>query len=213
MGDSHIERIWSEDLFGRRQEAAQLEAYIESIAQQEMTRVNGRAYVIAIDAPYGVGKTFFLKCLAKQLELNHPTAFVDAWADDLLDEPLTALAATLKTALKPYLNNANVEKKWQKFLNTAGHLAKIAAVGAVKRGVGMFIGAMAADLIHEELIASETIKESLEDSLEDLGKDAPDGAIEALNLARGGALMAERIEKFQSGKAAVEGRPIGRRYS
>lgn len=204
MGDTAIDQIWAEDLFGRRQEADQIEAYIESISGQEMERDNGRAYTIAIDAPYGVGKTFFLKRLARQLEQNHPTAFVDAWADDLLDEPLTALAATLKHALEPYLQNADVESKWQKFLGTAGRLAKIAAVGAVKRGVGMVVGAMAADLIHQELAATDTIKESLEDSMKDLGKEAPKETMEALNLARGGVLMAERIDKFEAGKAAVE---------
>ncbi len=90
------ENIWKTDLFGRKQEAEVLIGYLESMAAMPSMREDAQGFTLAVDARYGEGKTFFLKRLSQQLSLNHPVAFVDAWADDLADEPLTALAATLK---------------------------------------------------------------------------------------------------------------------
>jgi hypothetical protein len=86
------EQIWAGDLFDRQSEARLLIGYIESLAARQSVREDKRASTIAVDASYGEGKTFFLTRLAEHLSINHPVAFVDAWADDLANEPFTALA-------------------------------------------------------------------------------------------------------------------------
>ncbi len=86
-----LDKIWKYDLLGRREDADRLQAYIESISAFQLDRGSESSFIIAIDAPYGVGKSFFLTRLAKQLSLTHPVAYVDAWADDIMNEPLTAL--------------------------------------------------------------------------------------------------------------------------
>jgi len=99
-----VDKIWSDDLLSRREEADLLCAYVESVWQRPVVREDKRSYTIAVDTKYGEGKSFFLRRLAKQLSINHPVAFIDAWADDINDEPLTALAATLKNALEPLID-------------------------------------------------------------------------------------------------------------
>lgn len=186
-----VERIWEDDLFNRRSEAEQIEAYIESVSAQQLSRVNGTGYTLAIDAPYGVGKSFFLRRLAKHLKMRHPVAFVDAWADDLMDEPLTALVATLQLALKPYFSRSTLRTKWKTVLEVSGRVARIAAVGAVKKGVGMLITASAAEMLAELVKgAPDTFKDKTIDGAEGLGEDAIESAERA---AHGEELMVARI--------------------
>ena len=118
MSDGEItpETIWEGDLFNRKEEAINLIAYLESVVARPTIREDKRAYAVAIDAGYGEGKSFFLKRLANHIGLNHPVAFVDAWADDLADEPLTALAATLEDALKPFSGQPEVKARLKLFL-------------------------------------------------------------------------------------------------
>ena len=100
-------------------------------------REDKKAYTVAIDAGYGEGKSFFLRRIALHFGLNHPVAFVDAWADDLADEPLTALAATLKDALKPFIGQPEVKDRLQSFLSKSGKVARIVSLGLVRRGIGL----------------------------------------------------------------------------
>src|SRR5690349_15785129 len=93
--------IWRGDLLKRREEAELLVGYIESILQRPGPNRGDRAYTIAIDAGYGAGKTYFLERLARHLALAHPVAYIDAWADDLADQPLVARMSTLKAAINP----------------------------------------------------------------------------------------------------------------
>ncbi|OYX50011.1 MAG: hypothetical protein B7Y97_07945, partial [Sphingomonas sp. 32-66-10] len=133
------DQIWEGDVFGRQAEAEQLAAYIESVLGRPSLREDKRAFTIAVDGGYGIGKTFFLRRFAKHLAINHPVAFVDAWADDLADEPLTALAATLKEALKPFEHEQKVASKVGAFLSKAGKVTAIAAKGLARRGIGLAI--------------------------------------------------------------------------
>lgn len=94
-----IDEIWEGDLLERKEEAQLFINYIESVSQRPNVREDVSSFTISVDAGYGEGKTYFLKRVAEQMKLNHPVAFVDAWRDDLADEPLTALVVTLQDAL------------------------------------------------------------------------------------------------------------------
>ena len=202
---TELEQIWSDDAFGRRAEAQKIENYLVSVASSKARQAEGRAFTLAIDAPYGVGKSFFLRRLSQQLATKFPTAYVDAWADDLMDEPLTALAATLKDALSPYLKEENVKRSWDAFLATTGRVAKVAAISAIKRGMGLVVGAEMASLVGDVVKDS---RDAFKDAAKDLAKDAGKGVIEDSFEAGEGntksALMDERIEAFEAGKSAVE---------
>ena len=73
-----VHAIWADDKFSRRQEAENIVGYLESVAGRATQREDHRGHVLAIDAEYGEGKTFFLKRLKRHLSINHPVAYVDA---------------------------------------------------------------------------------------------------------------------------------------
>lgn len=199
--DPVLDPIWEGDLLFRRSEAAQLIAYIESIANRPSIREDKRAYTIAVDARYGEGKTFFLKRLAQQMAIDHPVAFVDAWADDLANEPLTALAATLKEALDPFLKDADVRSKFDDFMVKTGKVATIVGKGLLRRGIGFAIGATAVE--GTEAVLSGVSAEAT-DALEEASKGLAEDAGEAMHSVTSHSLMEKRVADFEEGQAAVQ---------
>jgi KAP family P-loop domain len=208
MDDQNLtpEEIWKGDLLGRKSEAELLIAYIESVSQQRNFREDAMAFTIAVDAGYGEGKTYFLKRLAKQLSINHPVAFVDAWRDDLADEPLTALAATLKKALAPYMDKEPVvRKKFQTVLEKTGGVVKIVAKGLAKRGLGLLITNEAvgtAEAIIEG--SSEAIQSAVNDGLKDGSQEIVDSAALIIEKTPSRQLMERRIADFEAGQEAID---------
>jgi len=206
------DQIWGEDLasgrqrdlFNRREEAEQLIAYIESVMGRAHIREDKRAYTIAIDARYGEGKSFFLRRFAEHLSLNHPVAFIDAWADDLADEPLTALAATLKTALDPLVDKPEVQERLSDFMSKTGKIAKIIGWGLVRRGAGLVVTGKAVEAAEDVLSSvSEDVREAVEHGLEDIGPGVIDDAVKATQNVSAQALMEKRVAAFEEGKTAV----------
>lgn len=199
------EEIWADDLFGRKTEAELLIGYLESVTARAIVRDDLKAYTIAIDAPYGEGKSFFLRRLAKHLRINHPVAFIDAWADDLADDPLIALAATLKHALDPLIQDSTgLRDKWNASIEKMGKVAKIASRGLLKRGVGLLITASAAEALDEIISSSsEIVRDASAEALSEIGKGTIDSAITAYESVTPSRLMTERIEAFEAGQSAV----------
>ena len=198
--------IWHADKFDRKKEAEILIGYLESIADKPALREDKQGFTLAIDAQYGEGKTFFLKRLAQQLSINHPVAFVDTWADDLADEPLTALAATLKSALDPLIKQSDdVRSKFNAVMEKTGRVAKIVGVGLLKKGASVLITAGAAGEAADVLSgASDDVQDALNDAIKDAGKDTLEIAEKALTSVAPGKLMDERVNRFRAGQAAVQ---------
>ena len=204
--EEEIVRIWEDDLFGRRVEAEMLEAYLQSVSRRDAGREDQRAFTLAIDAGYGEGKSFFLRRLAAHLATNHPVAFVDAWADDIEDEPLTALAATLRSALDPLLSSSEpVREHWRSVLDKTGKIAAIAAKGALKRGLGLVFTSAAveaADHLLSDL--GDKAEAAVQDDLKTIGRDVVGATGKAVTGDATGGLMRTRIEAFEAGKGAIE---------
>lgn len=203
--DFNPSKIWEKDLFGRKEEAEQLIAYIESVVARPVMREDKKAYTIAVDAKYGEGKTFFLRRLAQHMRNNHPVAFVDAWADDLADEPLTALAATLKLALEPYITEPEVQSRLKTFMAKSSRVARIAGWGLMKRGLELALTASAVDAAGDVISGlNEDVKGALNDGL----RDAVTGQVQDVETAVRGVvshrLMEERVATFEAGKAAIQ---------
>lgn len=198
------EQIWAGDLFDRQAEAEQLIAYIEAVVDRPIVREDKKAYTIAIDAQYGEGKTYFLKRLAQHLAINHPVAFVDAWADDLADEPLTALAATLKEALAPFESDPVVRERVKTFMAKTGKVARIATLGLAKRAIGLAITAGAVDAASEVMSgASDAVASAINDATKDAVSTQTEEVEAALRSLTSHSMMEERVACFNEGKAAV----------
>ncbi len=198
-----IDEIWADDLLNRKSEAAALIGYIESIVSRPRLSQEDHAHVLAVDAGYGQGKTFFLQKLAEQLALNHPVAYVDAWRDDLEDQPLTAISATLEDALMPFIKQLpELDKSMNDLRAKAGDVLKIAAGGALRRLIGLAITQVAADELLDALSNDRVSKDFIDEAAKKAGEDIPDKVF--LGLASDQALMSSRIEAFRKGRSAIE---------
>ena len=200
-----LEEIWIDDQIGRVDEAALIISYVEGASRQALRTSTRGAITLAVDGDYGVGKTFFLRRLSDQLALSHPVAFVDAWADDLADEPLTALVATLKCAIEPLVDDpaSPVASKLKKVMEVSGRVAKIASLGLFKRLAGLVITTGAVEGISEVFEGvGEDVADTLKEGVNDLGKDTVAG-IEKIAGVKPLALMEQRVADFEAGQAAM----------
>ena len=78
---------WSDDLLARAAVAERLQPAI---------REHETPFVIALDAPWGAGKTFLLKRWHQDLtNADCKAVYFNAWEDDLTDEPLVAVVGQL----------------------------------------------------------------------------------------------------------------------
>lgn len=87
------ERAFSGDLLGREKLAGRLTGYLDRL------RVGA---VLAIDAPWGEGKTWFGLNWAKHLESDvhkHKVVFIDAFAQDYMEDPFLLIAAEISDVL------------------------------------------------------------------------------------------------------------------
>jgi hypothetical protein len=201
-----IEEVWAGDLFNRQREANELIGYLESVAGRPAIREDGHAHVLAVDTAYGHGKTFFLKRLDRHLRsTDHVSAYVDAWMDDLEDQPMVALAATLDDALQPWAAQSTaVATGLAQFKKRAGRVAKIVGIGLAKRGAGFLITQGAAEALGDELSkANEITRDITKDALKESGKAAVDDFTDALQPVNMPS-METRIERFREGQAAIQ---------
>lgn len=87
------ERAFAGDLLGREKLAGRLTGYLDRL------RVGA---VLAIDAPWGEGKTWFGLNWAKHLESEahrHKVVFIDAFAQDYAEDPFLLIAAEIAGVL------------------------------------------------------------------------------------------------------------------
>jgi KAP family P-loop domain len=196
------EQIWQGDMLDRKSEAQMLIGYLESVAAQPSIREDAQGFTMAIDAGYGEGKTWFLKRLAQQLANNHPVAFVDAWRDDLADDPLTALVATLKKALAPVTESQpNVANQFSTVMSKTGAVAKIVAKGLFKTALKMAITKEGVEAL-EAVVGGAP--EALTDTITDGVSATVDGVAQSFNGVASSTLMEARVADFEAGQEAIE---------
>lgn len=88
----NIQTAWEGDLWDRERLGNQLTNYVD--------RLNCGA-VLALDARWGEGKTWFVRNWQKHLEdENHHVIYLDAFANDYLDDPFLTIASEISQAFK-----------------------------------------------------------------------------------------------------------------
>ncbi len=166
-------KIWEGDRLERRREADTIEKYIVNEVKFFERLDREDSIVLGIDAPYGRGKSWFLERLAKQLELSHPVARIDAWADDAGDEPLTAFMAAIDDALAIYLSNS----KQLGDRMAAAKASALPVIGKLLTGAGIkALSKLAGDEIQDHL--GNVIEEAV-NGAKDNKHDKNDGAAAA----------------------------------
>ena len=142
------------DKLERRQLAEKFTTYLD--------RLNDGA-VLAIDAPWGEGKTWFARNWEADLkEKNYKTIYIDAFEQDYVDEPFILLASELMEIIKE--NGSASDSK--KFKTSATKIAK--STLSIGSKVGM-------NLATRVLLGNIDLNDEIEKSIGEVGSSAADG--------------------------------------
>jgi KAP family P-loop domain len=87
------EDIWEGDLLGRKEEGKYLQRYIENL--YKLDKKDKTSFVLNINSEWGHGKTWFLERFSKQLEVNFPVVYFDAWKNDFTKDPLMSFVSVV----------------------------------------------------------------------------------------------------------------------
>jgi hypothetical protein len=141
---------WSDDLLNRKRYAQFLTNYIDAKVQPDKPGM-----VMALDASWGLGKTFFITRWAEQLRSsNHAVLVFDAWQNDSAEDPVISFMAELRAGLTPIIDqlplNTAVEAEIKaRSVYMVGNLrratfsaAKVVGTAVVKKLTGVAVGEM-----------------------------------------------------------------------
>lgn len=184
---------WKYDLLDRQRDAEHLVSVLTRRYLQRKEEGRTASYILNIDAKWGDGKSFFLDALRTQLsDHGHLTALINAWRDDLSDEPLSTMIEAIDESVSPVA--ANFKTVSEKIGDAKRKLGIIAIEGgkqvakhAAKLGLGISV-----DAIAEKLGASEGRGDDLADDLAKLEGDAA-------------GLIEKRIQRLRVSREAIAG--------
>ncbi|MFC3684873.1 KAP family P-loop NTPase fold protein [Hydrogenophaga luteola] len=136
---------WKNDVLHRKEYAGFLTKYIEGKCTNDKP-----AIVVALDAPWGSGKTFFVQHWAEDLSNSkRPVIFFNAWENDSADDPTVAFMAELRNGLSPFRENLPLGQSArtvieEKSKEAIGHLRRalipvlgVAAKAVLKKTTGI----------------------------------------------------------------------------
>ncbi|BDY03811.1 P-loop NTPase fold protein [Ferrimonas sp. YFM] len=193
---------WNDDLLGGR------EAYALSLTKHLLSQPNG--YALNINAPWGAGKTFFLKCWQNSLSVpdwiqgSQPilAIYIDAWETDFADDPLLACVAQISTQLKPHIEG--FDQKSRSWLEATGSFMKKAAPEMVRAAVRKAIGFDWEAAIHsnedEEALSQKLSEAPPKRDLDNNREESDTKLIEHM------AMLATKglIDRFEKDKAHIQ---------
>jgi len=165
----NVETAWEGDLWDRKRLGIQLTNYVDRLQC---------GAVFALDAQWGEGKTWFVRHWQKHLEDdNHNVIYLDAFANDYLDDPFLTIASEISQAFKDSdeISSEDVKEFNSTTASVLISLASILPLIAAKAGLH-WIGLGS---------AGEAIQEVYKE-----GKDFYDSASEEIT-----AKVKEQIEK------------------
>jgi KAP family P-loop domain len=159
------------DFLSRDEFLRSLEHHIDGLAEIPLEHLVSPR-VLAVDAPWGSGKSWIAERLSLQLQSEdklHRVAFIDAFRYDHHDDAFAVIAAAVMKALKP-----DAEQK-KKYVKAAGAVLKGAAPMIVKAGASLalkFVGLDGDDV-------AEAFEDSKEAAIDGVSK-ASEKAVEKL---------------------------------
>ncbi len=102
----NIETAWAGDLWDRERLGIQLTNYVDRLQC---------GAVLALDARWGEGKTWFVRHWAKHLtDKEHNVIYLDAFANDYLDDPFLVIASEIAAKLDQTAENKPLVHKFKK---------------------------------------------------------------------------------------------------
>jgi len=173
-----VPEFWVGDVLNRRETTQKLESYL-------LNRYQGKkqeeGFVLAINADWGLGKTFMLTNWKKELEYKKfPSVYFDAWKNDFTSDPLIAFISEMDKSLEEFFSisaktksvSSDLKDKAKAILIPA---LKVAGYAALKHGAGIGVTHLKEmiDLDTEDVSVTEGVddNESRGSSLNDAQKN------------------------------------------
>jgi len=169
---------WKDDPFDRKRDAEMLSRLIASSVTDPL--------VLSLQAPWGSGKTTFLKRLQVHIkgEFGIPSISIDAWKNDESQDPLVTIISELKLCLEKVANRSKAsdtkEAIDKAITSMARHGAKLVlptvAVVAEFMAPGSGLGAASAGVgkLGERLLDAQDVKRKAEPDFRDALTEARD---------------------------------------
>ena len=168
----NIEKAWDGDLWNREHLGVQLTNYVD--------RLNCGA-VLALDARWGEGKTWFVRHWKKHLEdESHNVIYLDAFANDYLEDPFLVISSEITSCLAkdddvdPSHINTFKEKAAAAYHALLPSLPKV----LLTLGLNLISGGVLGTLAQQVHQSGEKVIESATDELGDKIKESIEAKIE-----------------------------------
>lgn len=187
-----LEKIWEQDYLERRSEADYLTKYLCNRHQHKPTE---KGFVLAVNAEWGVGKTFMLRKWNEQLIFQgQPAVYFDAWSNDFTPNPLIAFIAILDKALEPYYALLPTGQKIRRsVMQYVGVALKPALKVAMHAGAKKLLG-----------MGSEEVAELIDAEPRDKGDDKEGGDLEGIGKDLSAAITAALKEHTATAEAVAK---------
>lgn len=162
----HIEQAWEGDLWDRKRLGEQLTRYVD--------RLNCGA-VLALDARWGEGKTWFVSHWKKHLEEEqHNVIYLDAFANDYLEDPFLVISSEITSCLS---NDDNIEQNHIDHFKEKAAAAYQALLPSLPKvlltlGLNLISGGVLGTLAQQVHESGEKVIESATDELGDKIKES-----------------------------------------
>ncbi|ATO19828.1 P-loop ATPase [Acinetobacter sp. LoGeW2-3] len=162
----NIERAWEGDLWDRKRLGLQLERYVDRLQC---------GAVLALDARWGEGKTWFVRHWTKHLETkDHNVIYLDAFANDYLDDPFLVITSEIANVLK---KDKSTSRKINKLIRLSALVGTALLPSLPKVALTLGLHLVGAGLISTAL---QQGYESAKDEIEKLSDEASDRIKESI---------------------------------
>ncbi|MQW91687.1 P-loop ATPase [Acinetobacter wanghuae] len=166
----NIETAWEGDLWDRRRLGEQLEKYVDRLQC---------GAVLALDARWGEGKTWFVRNWKRHLEtteIPHNVIYLDAFANDYLDDPFLVIASEIAAKLDKTADKHLVHK----FKKAAAVMQQGLLTIAPTLIASMISCALTGGIIPFIKVDSESIKDKIDDAIDDVANNIGEKVTEAI---------------------------------
>lgn len=138
--DRMNEARWANDLLGRRKDAEFLIRFLLRRREERNRAGMKGSYVLNVNAPWGFGKSYFIRGMAEDLKCEFPVVLIDAWKNDFSDDPYTMVISEINAVLEPLIATTGtsgeaVRKTLKAVRRNAGKILLAGAKGAAKKFV------------------------------------------------------------------------------
>ncbi|UDM39029.1 KAP family NTPase [Acinetobacter haemolyticus] len=169
----NINEAWEGDLWDRKRLGEQLTNYVDRLQC---------GAVLALDARWGEGKTWFVRHWAKHLsDTDHNVIYLDAFANDYLDDPFLVISSEITSCLS---KDCDLDQKHIDAFKGKAAAAYHALLPSLPKvlltlGLNLISGGVLGTAVQEAYKVGEKAVESATDEIGDKIKESIDEKIEA----------------------------------